>query len=98
MQKQKPLPSRPRPFTLPLQPAPKAIGSHRTLELTDAEAGDLLRRLVALDTRIHKAQQQIAEARREQDTIFNQARLRFNPGIIEVCQLCGYRHDGECFE
>jgi hypothetical protein len=94
MQKHKPLPSRPRPFTQPLQPAPKAIGR---VELTDAEAGDLLRRLVALDTRIHKAQQQIAEARRKQDTIFNQARLRFNPAFeTSPCSLCGFIHTGEC--
>jgi hypothetical protein len=82
-----------------MQTSPHPHPKHRTVEMTDAEAGEILRQLVRLELDIQKHLAQVAEKRRQKDALLHQANLGFGGGggVIEVCSLCGIAHArGEC--
>jgi hypothetical protein len=82
-----------------MQTSPHPHPKHRAVEMTDAEAGELLRQLVRLELDIQKHLALAAEKRRQKDALLYQANLGFgggSGGVIEVCSLCGISHRGSC--
>jgi hypothetical protein len=80
-----------------MQTSPHPHPKHRAVEMTDAEAGEILRQLVRLELDIQK---HLAHSRekRQKDALLHQANLGFGggSGAIEVCSLCGISHRGAC--
>jgi hypothetical protein len=80
-----------------MQTSPHPHPKHRAVEMTDAEAGDLLRQLVRLELDIQKHLAQVAEKRRQKDALLHQASISIvGLGVVEVCSQCHLRHTGEC--
>lgn len=83
--------------TNPTRPAPKPGLNLRAM--TDAEAADLLRQIIAVELEIRKLDQERLNKRREMEALVNQARLSFTGSsafVTEPCSLCGFIHTGSC--
>jgi predicted esterase YcpF (UPF0227 family) len=80
-----------------MQTSPHPHPKHRAVEMTDAEAGDLLRQLVRLELDIQKHLAQVAEKRRQKDALLYHAGVGLGgPFSTETCSLCGFQHTGSC--
>jgi hypothetical protein len=82
-------------------PHPHPHPKHRAVEMTDAEAGEILRQLVRLELDIQKHLAQVAEKRRQKDALLHQAGVGLGAsaggGSFQVCGLCGFAHErGDC--